>query len=444
MRTVKWLLLFFDFLIFLFTTWGLFHLRLFGIGFSDLAGSIGFWIIALSFLNFQYIFGSYDFDEDFIGRSWLRKSSLSFLLTLSVTILVVYLGAKERAGLFGRGLLIGSLLGTLTVSTCVKYFLNTRWLKTLSKSKFLFLVSPEYYSYLKTDLLKNNFRPDCEFMTSTAASAVTSQQLQEIKDKNWNMIVVALKDQEISVELSSLLIEKRFSGVRVWDLIEFYERQWKKVPVYYLGPHWFILSKGFNLVGNLVLLRLKRVFDLSLALLLGVLSLPVMMLTALVIALDSDGPALFSQVRTGLDGRTFRLFKFRSMRIDAEKNGAQWASANDDRITRVGKFIRKTRLDELPQIWNVIKGEMSFIGPRPERPEFIHDLEKQLPFYQMRHLIRPGLTGWAQILYPYGASLEDAKEKLQFELFYIKNYSLMMDISILLKTVRVVLFRQGR
>lgn len=440
MRTLKWTLLIFDLIVFFFFNWGLFNLRLFGIGFSDLVFSPGFWIIGLSLISFQYIFGGYDFDEDSLRRSWFKKSSLSFLLTLVVTVLVVYLSAKERAGIFGRGLLIGSLFGSVLISTTLKYFLNKKWLSQHSQSQFLFLVSPEYFSFLKSDLLKNTFLPDSEFLTDLLNPA----ELQKIKNKNWNTIVVALKDQEISAELSGVLIEKRFSGIRVWDLIEFYERQWKKVPVYYLGPHWFILSKGFNLVGNLILLRLKRIFDLALAMLIGILSLPVMIITALVIRLDSEGPALFSQIRTGLDGRNFLLHKFRSMRTDAEKEGAQWAKENDSRITKVGHFIRKTRLDELPQVWNVIVGDMSFIGPRPERPEFIKDLEKQLPFYQMRHLVRPGLTGWAQILYPYGASIEDAKEKLQFELFYIKNYSLLMDFSILLRTVRVVLFRQGR
>jgi lipopolysaccharide/colanic/teichoic acid biosynthesis glycosyltransferase len=169
-----------------------------------------------------------------------------------------------------------------------------------------------------------------------------------------------------------------------------------------------------------------------------------MLITAVLIRLESSGGAIYKQVRTGKDGKDFTIFKFRSMRSDAEKNGAQWASQNDSRVTRIGNFIRKTRIDELPQLFNILRGTMSFIGPRPERPEFNRSLEKELSFYNLRHIVQPGLTGWAQVLYPYGASLEDAKEKLQYDLFYIKNYSLWMDISIVLKTITVVVFGRGR
>jgi lipopolysaccharide/colanic/teichoic acid biosynthesis glycosyltransferase len=169
-----------------------------------------------------------------------------------------------------------------------------------------------------------------------------------------------------------------------------------------------------------------------------------MLVTALLIKIESPGDILFRQIRTGKDGEPFSIFKFRSMRSDAEKDGAQWASKNDQRVTRVGKFIRLTRIDELPQLLNIFRGEMSFIGPRPERPEFNTLLEKEIPYYEMRHLVNPGLTGWAQVLYPYGASVEDSKEKLQYELYYIKNYSLLLDLQIVLKTVGVVLLGRGR
>jgi exopolysaccharide biosynthesis polyprenyl glycosylphosphotransferase len=178
--------------------------------------------------------------------------------------------------------------------------------------------------------------------------------------------------------------------------------------------------------------------------LLSVLLLPLMVIVGLIIKLDSPGPIFYSQLRTGLYGKPFRVYKFRSMYQDAEKKGAQWAIQRDPRITRVGYWLRVLRIDELPQIWNVLSGEMSLIGPRPERPEFDVKLKEAIPYYEMRYLVKPGITGWAQVLYPYGASLEDAYEKLAYDLYYIKNYSLWLDMVIVLKTIRVVLLGKGR
>jgi exopolysaccharide biosynthesis polyprenyl glycosylphosphotransferase len=188
----------------------------------------------------------------------------------------------------------------------------------------------------------------------------------------------------------------------------------------------------------------KRAFDLLLSCILALFSLPVMLLAALAVKLDSPGPALYSQIRTGKDGRPFRVFKFRSMFQNAEQGGARWASEGDPRITRVGRFLRTSRIDELPQLWNVLKGEMSLIGPRPERPEFDASLAEQIPHYQTRYRIKPGLSGWAQVMYPYGASVDDAREKLAYDLYYIKNCSALLDAWITLKTIKVVLFRKGR
>jgi exopolysaccharide biosynthesis polyprenyl glycosylphosphotransferase len=201
---------------------------------------------------------------------------------------------------------------------------------------------------------------------------------------------------------------------------------------------------GFDLLQNAIGLKLKRVIDIFLAIVLIVMLMPVFLLTAFFIVIDSRGPVFYSQARKGLNDKEFNVHKFRSMVVDAEKEGVKWAEDNDPRVTRIGKFIRTARIDELPQLWNVLKGEMSFIGPRPERPEFIHQLEKEIPYYDLRHLVMPGITGWAQVMYPYGASVEDAREKLQYDLFYIKNFSLLLDFVILMKTIRIVLRREGR
>ena len=189
---------------------------------------------------------------------------------------------------------------------------------------------------------------------------------------------------------------------------------------------------------------MKRAIDLALSLLVAVLAAPLMLLTALAVWLESEGPILYCQERVGENGRTFTLCKFRSMRADAEKGGTPvWAKDGDDRVTRIGGFIRKTRLDELPQIWNVLRGDMSFVGPRPERPYFVAELAKEIPFYQQRHAVKPGLTGWAQVKYRYGSSLEDAMEKLRYDLYYIKHLSVFFDLTIVFDTVKVVLFRKG-
>jgi exopolysaccharide biosynthesis polyprenyl glycosylphosphotransferase len=188
----------------------------------------------------------------------------------------------------------------------------------------------------------------------------------------------------------------------------------------------------------------KRLFDIGLASLFLLVLWPFMVLTALAVILESGRPALYHQLRVGLNGSTFRIYKFRSMYQDAEKSGkAIWAQKNDNRVTRVGAIIRNTRLDELPQLWNVLKGEMSFIGPRPERPEFVSELSRQIPYYDMRHKVKPGLMGWAQLKYPYGASVEDARNKLQYDLYYTKNQSFLMDMLIMIQTVEIVLLGKG-
>jgi sugar transferase (PEP-CTERM system associated) len=232
------------------------------------------------------------------------------------------------------------------------------------------------------------------------------------------------------------------AGVRVEDATTTYERVTGKILIDDLRPSWLIFSDGFR-VSRLARL-MKRTIDLTLALALAIVALPVMVLTALLVLLDDGRPVLYRQERVGENGRTFVLSKFRSMRKDAEKGGKPiWAKDGDDRVTRIGRFLRKTRLDELPQLWNVIRGDMSFVGPRPERPFFVDQLSQQIPFYQQRHAVKPGLTGWAQVKYRYGSSLEDATEKLRYDLYYIKHLSVFFDLTIVFDTVKVVLFRKG-
>jgi sugar transferase (PEP-CTERM system associated) len=254
-------------------------------------------------------------------------------------------------------------------------------------------------------------------------------------------IIVGMADRRGKLPVEQLLRAK-MAGVRVEDATTTYERVTGKILIDDLRPSWLIFSDGFRV--SRATRWMKRTIDLTLSIVLGVLSFPAMILTAVAIWLESGGPVLYCQERVGENGRAFTLCKFRSMRIDAEKGGTPiWATDGDERITRVGLFIRATRLDELPQLWNVLRGDMSFVGPRPERPYFVAELAKAIPFYQQRLAVKPGLTGWAQVKYRYGSSLEDAMEKLRYDLYYIKHLSVSFDLTIVFDTVKVVLFRKG-
>ena len=255
-------------------------------------------------------------------------------------------------------------------------------------------------------------------------------------------VVLALEERRNALPLADLLRIKT-TGVAVYDLSTFLERETGRVDLDSLNPSWLIFSDGFS-AGRRLSSAGKRLFDVAVSLLLLVLAAPLILVTAVAVRLESRGPAFYRQRRVGLYGQTFDVVKIRSMRVDAEVGGkAVWAQRDDPRVTRIGRLIRKLRIDELPQAWSVLRGEMSFVGPRPERPQFVADLEARLPYYAERHVVKPGITGWAQINYPYGASVEDAREKLEFDLYYAKNYTPFLDILILLQTARVILWPEG-
>lgn len=271
----------------------------------------------------------------------------------------------------------------------------------------------------------------------------TSEDLQKIvSEKKIDRIVVALAQRRGNFPTDSLLRMSLENSVDIEECASFYERVTGQVHLDMLRPSWLIFS-GRSKDTRLTLI-FREVVNRLLALTGLILSLPIALLTAAIIKLESEGKVLYRQERVGKGGAVFELLKFRSMKEDAEADGMPvWATSDDDRATRFGRFIRKVRIDEVPQFWNILKGEMSFIGPRPERPHFVSELAEQIPFYDHRHLVAPGLTGWAQIKYPYGASVEDAREKLQYDLYYIKNQSLALDAIITFETVKTVLFGKG-
>ncbi|MBA4773483.1 MAG: TIGR03013 family PEP-CTERM/XrtA system glycosyltransferase [Sphingomonas sp.] len=259
---------------------------------------------------------------------------------------------------------------------------------------------------------------------------------------NASEVVLALEERRNSLPLKDLLRIKT-TGVHVNEISTFLERETGRVDLDSVNPSWLIFSDGFS-SGRMLSSAFKRLFDIAASLMLLALTMPVMAMTAIAIKLESKGPVFYRQRRVGLYNVGFDIIKLRSMRQDAEAAGkAVWAEKDDPRITRVGRFIRKVRIDELPQAWSVLKGEMSFVGPRPERPQFVEDLEQKLPYYAERHMVKPGITGWAQINYPYGASIEDARQKLEYDLYYAKNYSPFLDLLILIQTIRVVLWPEG-
>ncbi len=264
-----------------------------------------------------------------------------------------------------------------------------------------------------------------------------------VQDLSVDSIIVAAREQRGGAMPMEQLVLCRSMGVPVMDLAGFYERTHAEVPLDSLKASWLVYGPGF--VQGDARRILKRAFDIVTSSALLVIASPIMLLAAVAIKLDSRGPLIYVQERVGLGGRAFMCLKFRSMRTDAESDGqARWAAKNDSRVTRVGRFIRKTRIDELPQLFSVLKGDMSIVGPRPERPSFVAQLRDQVAFYDLRHTVKPGVTGWAQVRYCYGASVEDARRKHQFDLYYVKNNTLIFDIVILIETVSVVLFGEGQ
>ncbi len=355
--------------------------------------------------------------------------------------------------LVGRGVLFIALVLAGTGISATRSGLDLVWQATQHTKKVLILGDGEI---ALTTAREFERRSDLNFRVAgfvTGDSAAGSELLGRrvlgrstdlraiVHDQSISRIVVALEDSRGALP-SRDLVRLKVQGIEVEDAHSALAALTGRVWLRTVRPSWFVFSKGFH--RSSAALVMKRIIDLTFGLVGLVAFSPVILLTALAIRLDSKGPIFYRQARVGLGGRAFDLVKFRSMRIDAEaENGAQWARKDDPRITRVGRFIRKYRLDELPQFFNVIRGEMSFVGPRPERPVFVDQLREQIPFYDERHSVRPGVTGWAQVEYGYGASVEDAFRKLEYDLFYLKNLSILFDLAIIVRTVRVVLFGFG-
>jgi sugar transferase (PEP-CTERM system associated) len=343
-----------------------------------------------------------------------------------------------------------------------RYFTNRLGLMGISSSRILVLGAG-----VRASIIENNMRRDVDRLGfelvgfvpipgDDRQSGVQREKIIHVKvdesfrqfllDNDIEEIVIACDQRRGTLPVSALF-DCRLRGIEVTDLLDFMERERGQIVVDLMYPSWVIYSNGFH-SQNYFRESVDYLLNITIASFVMFFAWPIMLLTAIIIYIDdgfrTGASVFYKQKRVGKDGKLFNILKFRSMRPDAEKDGAKWATKNDNRVTSIGNFIRKYRIDELPQLLNVIKGEMSFIGPRPERPEFVQQLVKEVPYYNQRHNVKPGLAGWAQLNYPYGASVKDSLEKLKYDLYYVKHQSLLLDILILIRTVEVVLFGKGR
>ena len=394
--------------------------------------------------------GLYQLDPGGNNQSIVARLIAAFLLGFAVTWLIAYLvpSLNPRPAALGA-IVIAALTGSVLVRGAFY-----KWTSLGAfKSRVLVLGSGSRVTKLAEYAPRNPNHQLIGFIAPESSSHhVPLQQiltmsegesLLSVAEKHAiDQIVVGVRDRRGGGLPLDELLECKMAGIKVVELPSFFEREYRQVMLESLNPSWMVLGDGFH--QGLFARAAKRIFDLIVSVMLLVLALPVMLVTAICIFLEDGGPVLYRQERVGRGGRIFTIYKFRSMTKEAESDGtAHWAKVNDKRSTFVGRFIRQWRIDELPQIYNVLRGEMSLVGPRPERPCFVEQLAKQIPFYALRHSAKPGITGWAQVRYPYGASVDDAIEKLQYDLYYLKNRSLFLDLMVLVATVEVVLWGRG-
>ena len=389
----------------------------------------------------------------FVGRINFLEMSTRLFQAIGVACIILGFVFLLFPGLLPeKQIFIASLLAFIILSSAWRYgycyILKHRYFA----SPVFLLGMGEFFEDIFKEIDKNI---DCGYKVAAAAAKgelkdklpsetrfydTFDNLYKKVKESGSRAIIVAMDERRGNLPVDELL-DCRLKGVPVLEGESFFEEINGRILIDKINPSWLIFKEGFNIKPLAALF--KRVFGVVLALIGLAASAPISLLTIILIKLDSPGPVFFIQQRTGKDGKLFNIIKFRSMRTDAEKDGAKWATENDSRVTRVGKVIRKTRIDEIPQMWNVLRGDMNFVGPRPERPVFVDELSRKIRYYNQRHIVRPGITGWAQINYPYGASIEDAKRKLEYDLYYIKHMSIFLDLYIILKTVKTIIFKLG-
>ena len=445
----------------------------------DLRSPLLYGLIIIYILGL-YVSDSYKFTKLKSRFSLFNQLVLGIVATVTAITCLIYLtGLWGSQPLVGRGILLISVflfaIWAITSRTIVGKWINqkqetNRFLilgtsdQALSfRDKYQLEQRTAQFVFLAKDheqttiLNQHYYQQDYYHRGTTVATKVKSTLLQDPRliidsidsfnrwsKQSWSGVLIDTLNNSLLDKIVPDLMKMRLRGISIYSLADFCEQVWYKIPPAYIKDDWVTFSSGFSILHHPIDAKLKHILDIAIVFCLLIFTLPLTIIVAIAIKLDSPGSIFYSQIRTGLNGKKFRVYKFRSMRQDAEKMGLQWARKRDPRITRIGHLLRITRVDELPQLWNVIKGEMSLVGPRPERPEFDLDLRQEIPYYDLRYLVKPGITGWAQVCYPYGASVEDAYQKLAYDLYYIKNYSLGLDFVIALKTLRVIILGKGR
>jgi len=397
-----------------------------------------------------YIFEFYNIEKPFKFRYDIFKMALAVCIAGLFAISLFYAFSRQ----YGRGLFLLQLISVWFLVSIWHRFYSIIFQKILLKKKTLIIgaghcglaayqlldgpLSPyEIVGFLDDDPVKQGSN-----IGSTTVIGLTDQLLEKANLLGVSEVVLAITHNR-PLKLFRYTLDAKLKGITVIEMPTLFEQMFARIPVEHIQERWLLLEEGFQSLNSNYANKIKRLIDIALSLLIIVATFPLAFFTALVIRVDSPGPVFYKQARMGKGGVIFNIIKFRSMYQDAEKCDATWAMCNDLRITRVGKCIRLLRIDELPQLWNVMVGEMSLIGPRPERPEFIKDIEIKVPYYYIRHLVKPGISGWAQVNYPYGASIEDTLHKLEYDIYYVKNMSLFLDLMIFIKTTGVVLMGKG-
>ncbi len=391
-----------------------------------------------------YFFELLEFDNFKSGRFILKRLLASLVTTFLILSIFFYLLPDHQ---FGRGVLLLSLC-LVGLGQFGFRFLLRKYSRVSRFANRIFILGVGEYAQKMAKIITADFNPH-SYVGFVSCGKEKSQVAEDrivgdigqfaelVQDYRPNKIIVALTERRGALPLKEIMHSK-LRGVEVYDAATFYEQETGRLLVENVQPSAFIYAHGFRLTS--FMRSYKRIFDVAFSVFGLFFAFPILPIAALAIKLDSPGPIFFKQLRVGEREVEYFIYKFRTMCNDAEKeSGAVWAQQNDPRVTRIGQFMRKTRIDEIPQLYNVLKGDMSFVGPRPERLAFVDRLKKTIPYYSTRHFVKPGVTGWAQVCYPYGASEEDALEKLRYDLFYIKNYSVFLDFKIILDTVRVVL-----
>ncbi len=407
-------------------------------------------VFTLGMLVVMNSMGLYQHDRWKDVYSILVRLVVTVMLGLGIMVLTTHLGSSVYLGREGLAIMVIVALTGIGVVRFVFY----RWdglstfkprvlvLGTGSRAINLAEFAQRNRSYELVGYLALHSSTHYVPLPSVLPVAPGDSLLSVVKKYGIDQIVVAVRDRRDGGLPVQELLECRMKGVEVTELSTFFEREHRQVLLGALNPSWIVLGEGFR--QGWLRTTVKRLFDLTASVVLLVLTFPLMLVAAACIYLESGGPVLYRQQRVGQGGRVFTIYKLRSMKNDAERDGTpRWAAADDDRLTRVGRIIRKLRIDELPQIFNVLKGDMAFVGPRPERPFFVDQLAQKIPYYSLRHSSKPGITGWAQVRYSYGASLDDTVEKLQYDLYYVKNHTLFLDLVILIATVEIVLWGRG-